>query len=57
MSLTSIQHLPSEVITHYIFKYLDEVDIYNVGQTGSKFLMEASEQMVKLVAKFLAMMA
>ena len=40
--------LPNEVIQNFIFKYLEDVDIYKLGQTGNYRLKEMCEHYVQI---------
>ena len=40
--------LPTEIIRKYIFKYLADIDVYNLRNTGSIRLRELSEEYVTL---------
>ena len=45
---TTIEDLPTEILQDYLFKYLHDTDIYNLGQTGSLRLREISENFIQL---------
>ena len=45
---TGILDLPTELFYSWIFRYLDEADIYNLGEAGSQRLKQISEGSVKL---------
>ena len=47
-SKTTILDLPTEIIQDYLFKYLEDTDIYNLSQLGSRRLKEISEGFVQL---------
>ena len=51
MSTTSILDLPTEIIQTFIFKYLDDIDIYNLGEAGSKRLKEISQGTIAQLGK------
>ena len=40
--------LPSEVLQTHIFRYLSDIDIYNLGMMGNKRLREVAEDYVQL---------
>ena len=40
--------LPNEVIQNFIFTYLEDIDIYKLGQTGNYRLKELCEHNVKI---------
>ena len=48
MGGTSFLDLPNEIIQDFIFKYLDDVDIYRLGTTGSTRLKEICENFVQI---------
>ena len=43
-----LEDLPTEIIQDYLFKYLEDTDIYRLGQTGSQRLLELSESFIQL---------
>ena len=47
LSVKSISDLPNEVLQMHIFRYLDDVDIYNLGLAGNTRLKEISHDHVK----------
>ena len=44
----SILDLPNEIFLTEIFKHLDDIDIYHLGETGNQRLKEISEAYVQL---------
>ena len=44
----SFLDLPNEIIQVYIFKYLEDVDIYTLGKTDSTRLKEICENTVQI---------
>ena len=48
MVTPTLLDLPSEIILKYVFKYLADIDVYNLRSTGSIRLKELSEDYVKL---------
>ena len=48
MANTNIIDLPTEIIQSFIFKYLADVDVYNLGRTGNSRLKEISEDYVQI---------
>ena len=45
---TSILDLPIEIFHNVIFRYLEHIDVYNLGRAGSKQLEEISTSYVQL---------
>ena len=43
-----ILDLPVEIFRNHLFRYLSNIDIYNIGQTGNTKLQEISEACVQL---------
>ena len=52
MNTTNIVDLPTEIFTKCIFKYLRNIEIYTLGESGSKRLKAISADIVGL-GKFL----
>ena len=44
----TLEDLPTEIVQDYIFKYLEDTDIYNLSQVGSHRLNEVSESFLQL---------
>ena len=43
MITKGIVDLPTEILQTFIFKYLDDIDIHNLGEAGSRRLKEIAE--------------
>ena len=52
MNGKNILDMPIEIFKKSIFKYLHNIDIYNLGESGSKRLKEISEDIVGQLGKF-----
>ena len=52
MDTTTILDLPTEIFITAIFKYLNNIDIYHLGESGSKRLKGISEYIVGNLGKF-----
>ena len=48
MAARGILALPNEIIQDFIFEYLADVDIYNLGLAGNKRVKEICEHYVKI---------
>ena len=48
VSTPRIQDLPPEILQNNVFKHLDGLDIYNLGNAGSTKLKDISEDYVQL---------
>ena len=48
MAMSTFLDLPTEIIQKYVFKYLADIDIYNLGNTGNIRLKQISEDYVQL---------
>ena len=43
-----LQDLPTEIIRHYLFPYLDDIDIFRLGNTGDTRLKEICDNFVEI---------
>ena len=48
MTPKKIMDMPAEVLQTHIFRYLDDIDIYNLGMAGNQSLKEISTDYVQL---------
>ncbi len=48
LTTASILDLPIEIFHNVIFRYLEHIDVYNLGRAGSKQLEEISTAYVEL---------
>lgn len=48
MNSTSLAELPVEIFHNGIFRYIDDIDIFNLGKTGSQRLKEIAEDFVQI---------
>ena len=48
MEAGGILALPIEIIQDFIFEYLADIDIYNLGQAGNKRIKEICEHYIKI---------
>ena len=45
---THFDDLPIEIIMHYLFPYLDDIDIFHLSKTGNSRLKELCDSYVKI---------
>ena len=43
-----LQDLPTEIIRQYLFPYLDDIDIFRLGNTGDTRLKEICDNFVEI---------
>ncbi len=48
MNTMSIAELPTEILQNCVFKYLADIDIYNLGKAGNSRLRKISEDVSEL---------
>ena len=48
MTATFFHDLPTEIIRHCLFIYLDDIDIHRLGKTGNKRLKEICDNYVEI---------
>ena len=48
-STIQISQIPTEVLQTFIFKYLDDIDIWSLGQAGDTRLKEIAEQYLDML--------
>ena len=44
-----ISQIPTEVLQTFIFKYLDDIDVWSLGQAGDTRLREITEQYLDML--------
>lgn len=43
-----LQDLPTEIFRHYLFPYLDDIDIFRLGNAGDTRLKEICDNFVEI---------